>query len=103
MNTIKLVFLLASMTGILIVIGSLAAGRIGALGALIVAAAMNFGSYWYSDSLILKMYNAREISETQAPGVYAAVQNLATRAQLPMPKVYTIPEAAPNAFATGRD
>jgi heat shock protein HtpX len=103
MNTIKLVFLLASMTGILVVVGSLAAGRLGALGALIVAAVMNFGSYWYSDSLILKMYNAREISETQAPEVYAAVQNLAARAQLPMPKVYTIPEAAPNAFATGRN
>ena len=95
MNTIKLVFLLASMTGLLIFIGSLAAGRLGALGALIVAAVMNFGSYWYSDSLILKMYNAREVSEIQTPEVYMAVKNLAARAQLPMPKVYTIPEAAP--------
>ena len=103
MNTIKLVFLLASMTGILIFVGSLAAGRLGALGALVVAAVMNFGSYWYSDSLILKIYNAREVSETQAPEVYAAVKNLAARALLPMPQVYTIPGAAPNAFATGRD
>ena len=103
MNTIKLVFLLASMTGILILVGSLVAGRLGALGALVVAAAMNFGSYWYSDSLILKMYNAQEVSESQAPEVYAAVQSLTSRAQLPMPRVYTIPEAAPNAFATGRD
>ena len=103
MNTIKLVFLLASMTGILILVGSLVAGRLGALGALVVAAVMNFGSYWYSDSLILKMYQAREVSETQAPEVYAAVKNLAARAQLPMPRVYTIPEASPNAFATGRD
>jgi len=103
MNTIKLVFLLASMTGILILVGSLVAGRLGALGALVVAAVMNFGSYWYSDSLILKMYQAREVSETQAPEVYAAVKSLAARAQLPMPKVYTIPEASPNAFATGRD
>ena len=91
------------MTGILILVGSLVAGRLGALGALVVAAVMNFGSYWYSDSLILKMYQAREVSETQAPEVYAAVKNLAARAQLPMPKVYTIPEASPNAFATGRD
>ena len=52
---------------------------------------MNFGSYWYSDSLILKMYQACEVSETQAPEVYAAVKNLAARAQLPMPRVYTIP------------
>jgi len=103
MNTIKLVFLLASMTGILILVGSLVAGRLGALGALVVAAVMNFGSYWYSDSLILKMYNAHKVSETQAPEVYTAVQNLAGRAQLPMPSVYTIAAAAPNAFATGRD
>lgn len=103
MNTIKIVSLLASMTGILVFAGSLAAGRLGALGALVVAAVMNFGSYWCSDSLILKMYQACEVSETQAPEVYAAVKNLAARAQLPMPQVYTIPGAALNAFATGRD
>ena len=103
MNTIKLVFLLASMTGILLFIGGLVGGRLGVVAALAAAAVMNLGSYWYSDSLILKMYKAREVSETQAPAVYAAVKNLSARAQLPMPRVYTIPGNSPNAFATGRD
>jgi heat shock protein HtpX len=103
MNTIKLVFLLASMTGILLFIGGLVAGRLGVVAALAAAAVMNLGSYWYSDSLILKMYKAREVSETQAPEVYAAVKNLAARAQLPMPRVYAIPGNSPNAFATGRN
>jgi heat shock protein HtpX len=103
MNTIKLVFLLASMTGLLLFIGSMVAGRLGLVIALIAAVVMNFGSYWYSDSLILKMYKAREVSETQAPEIYAAVKNLAVRAKLPLPRIYTIPGDSPNAFATGRD
>jgi heat shock protein HtpX len=103
MNTIKLVILLASMTGILLFIGGLVAGRLGLVTALIAAAVMNLGSYWYSDSLILKMYKAREVSETRAPEIYAAVKDLAARAKLPLPRIYTIPGDAPNAFATGRD
>ena len=75
------------------------AGRSG----LVVALAMNFFSYWFSDKLVLKMYNAQEVDEATAPQFYRMIRELATRAQLPMPKVYLIDEAAPNAFATGRN
>ena len=71
--------------------------------AFIFALVMNFGSYWFSDRIILRMYRAQEVSETQAPELFTLVRNLALKASLPMPKVYTIPEGAPNAFATGRD
>jgi heat shock protein HtpX len=71
--------------------------------ALVVAIGMNFFSYWFSDKMVLKMYNAREVDATTAPRFYAMVKELADRAQLPMPKVYLIDEAAPNAFATGRN
>jgi len=68
-----------------------------------VALGMNFFSYWFSDQMVLKMYNAREVDETSAPRFYAMVKELAQRAQLPMPRVYLIDESAPNAFATGRN
>ena len=71
--------------------------------ALLVALGMNFFSYWFSDSLVLKMYNAHEVDETSAPQFYATVRDLAQRAGLPMPRVYLIDEDAPNAFATGRN
>jgi heat shock protein HtpX len=64
---------------------------------------MNVGSYWYSDKIVLRMYNAQEVTEQQAPELYSIVRTLATAAQIPMPKVYLIPEEAPNAFATGRN
>jgi heat shock protein HtpX len=71
--------------------------------AFIFAAGMNFFSYWFSDKIVLKMYRAQEVTPQQAPEVYDMVQELARRAQLPMPKVYVIPQEAPNAFATGRN
>jgi heat shock protein HtpX len=64
---------------------------------------MNFGAYWFSDKLILRMYNAQEVTETQAPDLYSLVKGLAMRASLPVPKIYIIPEETPNAFATGRN
>jgi heat shock protein HtpX len=71
--------------------------------ALLVAVGMNFYSYWFSDQMVLKMYNAQEVDETSAPQFYRMVRDLAQRAQLPMPRVYLIQEDAPNAFATGRN
>ena len=71
--------------------------------AFILAACMNFFSYWYSDKIVLRTYRAQEVSEAKAPQLYAIVRRLAQRAHLPMPKVYIIPNDSPNAFATGRD
>ena len=70
---------------------------------LIISLGMNFFSYWFSDTMVLKMYNAREVSESDAPQLYNIVKNLAQKAELPMPKVYIIDDPSPNAFATGRN
>jgi len=102
-NWVKTAMLMAAITALFVVIGGMIGGSKGMALALIVALAMNFFSYWFSDKLVLKMYNAREVDETTAPQFYRMVRDLATRAQLPMPKVYLIDEAAPNAFATGRN
>ncbi|MCK9197688.1 MAG: zinc metalloprotease HtpX [Syntrophales bacterium] len=103
MNTFKTTLLLGALTGLLLLIGGYFGGRGGVVIAFIFAIVMNFGAYWFSDKLILKMYNAQEVNETQARELYAMVRGLAMRASLPMPKVYIIPEQTPNAFATGRD
>jgi heat shock protein HtpX len=84
-------------------IGSLLGGQQGMMLALLVALGMNVFSYWFSDQLVLKMYNAQEVDETTAPQFYGMVRELAHRAGLPMPRVYLIHEDAPNAFATGRN
>lgn len=102
-NLMKTAVLMAAITALFMAIGSMLGGRTGMMLALIVAVGMNFFSYWFSDKMVLKMYNAREVDETSAPRFYAMVRELAQRAQLPMPKVYLIDEAAPNAFATGRN
>ncbi|KLU23003.1 protease HtpX [Caballeronia mineralivorans PML1(12)] len=102
-NWVKTAMLMAAITALFVVIGGMIGGSRGMALALIVALAMNFFSYWFSDKLVLKMYNAQEVDETTAPQFYRMVRDLATRAQLPMPKVYLIDEAAPNAFATGRN
>jgi heat shock protein HtpX len=94
---------MAAITALFMAIGSLLGGRQGMVLALIVALGMNFFSYWFSDKLVLKMYNAREVDESTAPQFYRLVRDLASRAQLPMPRVYLIDEEAPNAFATGRN
>ncbi|MDO9584974.1 MAG: zinc metalloprotease HtpX [Syntrophales bacterium] len=103
MNTIKTTLLLGGLTGLLMFIGGYFGGQQGVVIAFIFALVMNFGSYWFSDKIILRMYHAREVSENEAPEIFSLVRNLALKASLPMPKVYIIPEGAPNAFATGRD
>ena len=103
MNTIKTALLLGGLTGLLLLIGGYFGGQQGMVIAFIFALVMNFGSYWFSDRIVLKMYHAKEVSETQAPELFTLVRNLALKASLPMPKVYIIPEGVPNAFATGRD
>jgi heat shock protein HtpX len=102
-NWVKTAMLMAAITALFVVIGGMIGGNKGMMLALIVALAMNFFSYWFSDKLVLKMYNAQEVDEASAPQFYRMVRELATRAQLPMPKVYLIDENAPNAFATGRN
>lgn len=102
-NLLKTAVLMAAITALFMAIGSLLGGRQGMMLALLVAVGMNFFSYWFSDKLVLKMYNAREVDATSAPQFYAMVQGLAQRAGLPMPRVYLIDEDAPNAFATGRN
>jgi heat shock protein HtpX len=84
-------------------IGGLIGGRGGVYIAFIFALILNFGSYWFSDKIVLKMYKAQEVSETAAPELYSIVRNLALKAALPMPRVYIIPEETANAFATGRN
>jgi heat shock protein HtpX len=102
-NQFKTGMLLIMMTGLFLVLGYLLAGHTGMFIALIFAGAMNVFSYWYSDKVVLKMYRAQPLERSQAPGLFDAVARLARQAGLPMPKIYLIPESAPNAFATGRN
>ena len=102
-NLLKTAVLMAAITALFMAIGAFIGGRAGMMFALLLALGMNFFSYWFSDKLVLKMYNAQEVDETSAPQFYRMVQELAQRAQLPMPRVYLINEEAPNAFATGRN
>lgn len=103
MNRLKTVMLLATLTALLLWAGQALGGATGLWLALGVAAVMNIGSYWFADRIVLRMYQAQEVSPEQSPELYAMVRELAMRAGLPMPRVYLIPEVAPNAFATGRD
>lgn len=103
MNIVKTGLLLGALTGLLMLIGGYFGGQQGVVIAFIFAMVINFGSYWFSDKLLLRMYKAQEVSESQAPDLYAMVKNLALKASLPMPKVYIIPEDTPNALATGRN
>ncbi len=102
-NLMKTAILMAAITALFMAIGAVMGGEQGMMLALIVALGMNFFSYWFSDKMVLKMYNAQEVDETSAPQFYRMVRELADKAQLPMPKVYIIREDAPNAFATGRN
>jgi len=103
MNMFKTAALLAGLTALLVVAGGAMGGETGLLIALVFALVMNVGSYWYSDKIVLKMYNAQEVNQQSYPEFYQLVAELAQRAQLPMPKVYVINEDTPNAFATGRN
>ncbi|MEX2397679.1 MAG: zinc metalloprotease HtpX [Balneolales bacterium] len=102
-NSIKTVFLLTLVGVLFIMVGGLLAGETGMIIAFIFALGMNFFSYWYSDKLILNMYKAKEVNRDNAPGFYNMIEDLAQRAEVPMPKVYIIPQSQPNAFATGRN
>jgi len=99
----KTVLLMAILTVGFVLLGQYLGGRQGMVMALVLAGAMNLGAYWFSDKLALMSYRAQPVSEAEAPELHAIVRGLATRAGLPMPKVYVIPSASPNAFATGRD
>ena len=102
-NLMKTAVLMAAITALFMLIGRWMGGQAGMMLALVVALGMNFFSYWFSDKIVLKMYNAREVDDSTAPQFVAMVRDLAQRANLPMPKVYLIDEDAPNAFATGRN
>jgi heat shock protein HtpX len=103
MNTIKTGLLLGALTGLLMLIGGWFGGQNGVVIAFFFAVVMNFGSYWFSDKIILSMVHAQAVSESEAPDLYAMVKNLALKASMPMPRVYIIPGDTPNAFATGRN
>jgi len=102
-NWFKTGLLMAAITALFGAVGALLGGGQGMLVALVLAAAMNFSAYWFSDRMVLKLYRAQEVDQTSAPRFYGTVRELAGRAGLPMPKVYLIDEPQPNAFATGRD
>jgi heat shock protein HtpX len=102
-NWFKTTVLFAGILALFMVIGGLIGGREGMMMALLIGGGMNFFAYWFSDKMVLRMYNAQPVDETSSPYLYNMVRDLAGRAELPMPKVYLIDEAQPNAFATGRN
>lgn len=102
-NMMKTAILMAAITALFMLMGQWMGGRAGMMLALVVALGMNFFSYWFSDKIVLRMYNAREVDDQTAPQFVGMVRELAQKANLPMPRVYIIDENAPNAFATGRN
>ena len=102
-NNIKTLFLLVALTALMIFMGNLIGGQQGMIVAFIMAMGMNFFSYWFSDKMVLRMYNAQEVEPAQAPELHQIVEELAREAGVPKPRVYIIPTESPNAFATGRN
>lgn len=102
-SQIKTVLLLGLLSGIIIAMGGLLGGRTGVVFAFGLALLMNVGSYWYSDKIVLSMYRAREVAPEEAPALHSMVEELARNAGIPKPRICVVPEAAPNAFATGRN
>lgn len=102
-NTLKTGLLLAVLTALFLLIGNAVGGQNGMVMAFGLAVLMNFGAYWFSDKIVLRMYGAKEVSEAEAPQLHGVVRRLSLAAGLPMPKVYLIPTDSPNAFATGRN
>jgi heat shock protein HtpX len=103
MNGIKTMVLMVTLTLMLVFIGGLIGGKSGITMALVMAFGMNFITYWFSDKIVLRMYGARPVSESEAHELFGMVRRLAQRAELPMPKVYIMDQDQPNAFATGRN
>jgi heat shock protein HtpX len=102
-NLMKTAILMAAITALFMLLGQALGGQSGMMLALLIALGMNFFSYWFSDKIVLRMYKAREVDESSAPQFVRMIRELATKAGLPMPRVYLIDEEAPNAFATGRN
>lgn len=102
-SQLRTLFLMAILSGLILLMGKAMGGNTGLVIAAAIALFMNFGSYWFSDKIVLKAYRAKEVSEVEAPMLYAMVKDLSHNAGIPMPKVCIVPEAAPNAFATGRN
>jgi heat shock protein HtpX len=102
-NTLKTGLLLAVLTVLFLLIGEAVGGKNGMVMAFGLAVVMNFGAYWFSDKIVLRMYGAREVTEAEAPELHGTVRRLSLAASVPMPKVYIMPTDSPNAFATGRD
>ena len=103
MNTFKTAFLMSVMMVLFLLVGSLLGGETGMIIAFMFSLLINFGSYWFSDKIVLKMYGAKEVTESEFPKLYNIVENLSSKALLPMPKVYVMQNPTPNAFATGRN
>lgn len=103
MNTMKTVLLMTGLTLLLVLAGSAFGGKNGMVMAFAFACIMNIGTYWFSDKIVLAMYRAKKVSEAEAPELHRIVRELSIRAGVPMPKVYTIDNNTPNAFATGRN
>ena len=101
-NTIKTTILLAALTGLIVWIGQMLGGGQGAMIALVFAAVMNIGSYWFSDRIVIAMYRGQPIGQSDDPELYGIVHGLALKNHIPMPRLYLIPTDSPNAFATGR-
>ncbi|CAG0933869.1 MAG: Protease HtpX [Rhodocyclaceae bacterium] len=102
-NWLKTAILMAGILALFAAVGGAIGGAQGMLIAFLLGAGMNFFAYWFSDKMVLRMYNAQEVDEASSPYLYNMVKELAQRAQIPMPRVYLIDEAQPNAFATGRN
>jgi heat shock protein HtpX len=103
MYKLRTAMLMAALTVLLVLIGEAVGGTRGMFGFFIFALLMNFFSYWFSDKIVLRMYRAQPVTETEAPELYSVVRGLVQKAGMPMPKVYIIPDDSPNAFATGRN
>src|SRR5499427_1420559 len=103
MNTTKTIVLMVALTVLLVFLGGAFGGRQGMIYAFMFAFVTNMISYWFSDKIVLRMYNAREVTEAEAPMLWGVTRDLALKMNMPMPKVYVIPSDAPNAFATGRN
>jgi len=103
LNQLKTFVFLSALTALFLWLGQVLGGQAGMIMALMFAAVMNIGVYWFSDRIVLRMYNAQRMEPSDAPDLFRAIQDLTAEANLPMPKVFVIPDAAPNAFATGRN
>ena len=102
MNSLKTAGLMVGLTVLLVWLGNIFGGKGGMIFAFVIACGMNLGTYWFSDRIVLRMYQAEEVGPTDVPELYRMIEQLRQRAGLPMPKVYIIPKDTPNAFATGR-